>query len=204
MFIIAGLGKEPLFRCRNRTCRKKSSIRTGTIFSSTTCSLQKIILVLIVWILKYPKSTLIKETELNENTIQKLLDRFRELLTIWLIENSSEIGGDNSIVEIDESAFGKRKYNRGRITKTKWVVGGIDRISKKCFLKLVSQRNESTLRNIILENVQPGTTIITDSWRGYNTCNLESNGFKHFKVNHSKTFVNPTNMNINTQRIESH
>lgn len=44
--------------------------------------------------------------------MQKLIGEFREILTDWLLENSSEIGGLEDIVEIDESEFG-RKYNRG-------------------------------------------------------------------------------------------
>ena len=36
------------------------------------------------------------------------------------------IGGPGSIIEIDESKFGKRKYNQGRYVEGHWVFGGIE------------------------------------------------------------------------------
>ncbi len=59
-------------------------------------------------------------------------------------------------MEIDEGAFGKRKYGRSRLVKTQWVFGGIDIQTKKCFLVGVKKRNAVTLLPIIANHVLPG------------------------------------------------
>ena len=57
-----------------------------------------------------------------------------------LLTGENVIGGEGKTVEIDESAFGKRKYHRGRLRKTQWVFGGIERESNKVFLVPVKDR----------------------------------------------------------------
>ena len=70
-------------------------------------------------------------------------------------------------MEIDESKFGKRKYNRGRMVKGQWVFGGVERGSKNFFLVAVDDRSQETLLPIIQEWILPGTTIISDCWKSY-------------------------------------
>ena len=55
----------------------------------------------------------------------------------------------------------------------------------------------------ITENsIQVGTTIYSDSWRGYRTVELEEAvGFEHFKVNHHFNFVDPQT-GVRTQNVE--
>ncbi|KAI9103441.1 hypothetical protein DFS34DRAFT_564374, partial [Phlyctochytrium arcticum] len=57
--------------------------------------------------------------------------------------------GEGKIVKIDESMFGKRKYNRGRIPKGQWVVGGIERGRNKMFFVPIVNQNTQTLTDII-------------------------------------------------------
>ena len=55
------------------------------------------------------------------------------------------IGGVGKIVEIDESKFGKHKYNRGRLTDGKWVLDGVERGADNMFLEIVFTRDTRTL-----------------------------------------------------------
>ncbi|GFW08984.1 putative isxo2-like transposase domain protein [Trichonephila clavipes] len=98
------------------------------------------------------------------------------------------LGGLDVIVEIDESMFGKRKYNRGKRVKGTWVFGGIESHQNKgllqvppilhlnqCFFHVVKDRSKDTLLASIKSNIKEGTTIISDCWKSYDC--LEDEGF---------------------------
>ena len=88
-----------------------------------------------------------------------------------VFHRSEKIGGPGMIVEIDESAFGKRKYERGRLTAVKWVFGGIERGTGKCFMVQVESGNAETLLPLIQEWIGPGTHM-HDGWGAYNDIHL--------------------------------
>lgn len=100
-----------MLRCESRLCRKRSSLRSGTIFNLIKVPIDKFIIVLVGWIQRYPVNTLIKETGLGKNSVSKILEIFRNLLFVWLSEKSEKIGGPGKTVEVDESTtweeFGK-------------------------------------------------------------------------------------------------
>ncbi len=141
-----------------------------------------------------------KETGHSEHTIVDWYNFIRDVCAQYLIDHAQKIGGVGKTVEIDESKFGKRKYNRGRIQEGHWVFGGIERQSpSNCFMVEVKDRSAVTLLPIILDRVHPGTIIISDEWRAY--CCLSANGMTHLTVNHSINFVDPST-GAHTQNIE--
>ena len=193
------------YRCPKHVCRKRYSLLTGTFFDYFKSRPDKVLQVIVGWIQRYPTRCIAKETRLYRGTVAHILRRCRELVVMWLIHDSHKIGGLNHTVEIVESAFGRRKYNRGRRTKVRWVVGGIDRQTKKMFLALApgGKRNGRVLRRITQKYVRPCTTIMTDCWKGYRRCERWGMLYRHHTVNHSRHMVNPRNRNVHTQRIES-
>ena len=120
----------------------------------------------------------------------------------WWFDNQNCIGGDGVEVEVDETLFVKRKYERGRVPKQVWVFGGIERNSKKCFLVplIDKDRSANTLIPIIKQFIKPGSVIYSDSWRAYSR--LGEEGYTHYTINHKENFVHPNNPNIHTQNIE--
>ena len=103
------------------------------------------------------------------------------------------------MVEIDESTFVKRKYNKGRKRVCEdWVVGGVCRETGQCFMRIVHDQKTQTLEKIIKQYVAPGSVILTDCWAAYKDLKEsekeegESLDCPHYTVNHSDTYVDPT------------
>ena len=126
-------------------------------------------------------------------------------ITQYAFENQDPIGSPGVIVEIDESHFGKRKFDRGHPLSDIWHLGGIERQSKASFIvpfveALPRECTAANLIPLITKYIKPHSIIISDKWRAYNK--LAEHGYVHKCVNHSENFVDPDNPSIHTQNIE--
>ena len=92
----------------------------------------------------------------------------RDICAKYFLAHPAVIGGPGAEVEIDESKFGKRKYNCGRVVDEHWVFGEIERGSGKCFLVEVEKRDAATLLPLISQHVRLGSTVLSDEWSPYN------------------------------------
>jgi len=157
--------------------------------------------VIYYWTHQYPQSIVLHESELSNKTVIDFYNFCREVCVVILEEQSEPIGGPGCIVEIDESKFGKRKFNLGKRVDGVWVFGGIERDSDppRCFFVTVNDRSADTLIPIIKRWILPGTTIYSDCWRSYST--LVSEGYIHATVNHSVEFKSESG--THTNNIES-
>ena len=112
----------------------------------------------------------------------------RDVFAEYLLRHPVVIDRVGRTVEIDESAFVKRKHV-GRVVRTQWFFEGIDTTTHEGFLVAVPQRDAATLLPILQQYVRPGTTVISDLCAAYNTIgNLR---YQHLTVNHSVHFVDP-------------
>ena len=135
-----------------------------------------------------------KQESVSPKTVRSMYVKIR-----YCIAYPPLLGGMGKIVEIDESMIGNRKYNRGRLVKGKWLLGGVEPGSNNCFLVKCenNHRDHHTLIPIIKKNVRPGTLIIRDGWKAY--LPLSNHGLLHEDVNHSINFVDPiTGAHTNT------
>jgi transposase-like protein len=134
-------------------------------------------------------------------TIVSFTQFYRQLVASAVDTEHCMIGGEGIIVEIDEAKFGKRKYHRGHRVEGAWVVGGIERTNeKKTFLERVEDRSAVTLLEVINRYVLPGSIVYTDMWKGYDKLE-EALDVKHYTVNHSNDFKDPTT-GVHTNTIE--
>lgn len=144
---------------------------------------------------------------IDDSTVTRLYRKIRKSIQLWILNNEdiwkNKIGGENEIVEIDECRLGKTKITTAKHKEYRnhmWILGGYQRKSKLFFLISVPDRKAETLLPIIQKQVYQGTTIITDELKSYKK--LDTLGFIHKSVNHSKYFVDPDNSNIHTNTIE--
>jgi transposase-like protein len=100
------------------------------------------------------------------------------------------IGGVNIKTEVDESKFNDF-----------WVFGGIERTNqKKCFFVVVNNREKETLHELIKRYIRPGSTIYSDSWKGY--YGLNRLNYVHKTINHTKHMYDPRTR-VHTNHIEN-
>ncbi|KAG0439019.1 hypothetical protein DMUE_2726 [Dictyocoela muelleri] len=143
----------------------------------------------------------------HRTTVSGYADLVRETITEHIASNRDKLGGLNDlgspkIVEIDESLFFKRKYNRRIIKNGQWYIGGIEKGTNKTLIVPVERINANTIIQVIVNNVLPGKIIIIDQWRAYSTAFRSLPNYQHLSVNHSLNFLDPINAEIHTQTIE--
>ena len=152
-----------------------------------------------MWCYDYSAKLVCHELRLSNHTVTDYFNMLRELCFIDYPRNE-KIGGENIIVQIDESHLFTRKYHVGKVLMSEqfWVFGGVDE-NGKFFLERVLNRDGETLKEILLRRVNTGSLVLSDSWRGYSfVCDY----YFHLQVNHSKFFVSPFDSS-QTQQIEA-
>ena len=88
-------------------------------------------------------------------------------------------------VELDEAYVGDRRPGkRGRGAAGKTIVMGMAERGGRMKAEIVPNIQKATLRDVTLQNVEPGSTVSTDELMSYGL--LTGDGFKHGAVNHSK------------------
>lgn len=222
------------FRCRKRVGSHKLSTKKGTIrrefeqsgskntfFFNSKMGIEKTLVLTYCWAnnFNYEQTTEIchsikeqEEQRLSSETISDWFSYLREV-SLAALDNlyaqNGQIGGIGHIVEIDESKFGKRKYNRGKRVEGSWLLGMIDlgtaeNPSPEGNFRLEicpeNKRDAETLIPLIQKHVAPGTTIYSDCWKAYG--GLQELNYHHLTVNHSINFKDPET-GVHTNHIES-
>lgn len=134
----------------------------------------------------------------NEKTVWRVVKKVVKNIITNYYSSLQLLGGEGVIVEIDESKFGKRKYNKGHRVEGVWVFGMVERTpQRRIVLVPVETRNMVSLESILIKYVDPCSTIYSDCFKSYN--NLKNLFNNHMTVNHTLFYVDPdTGAHTNT------
>lgn len=194
--------KRNIFTCSS--CKKQFSITTGTIFHGTHVSLRKWFVTIYLFT-THKKSIsahqLAKDIHVTVKTAWHMIHRVRTAI------QSKDFGVPmKEKVTVDESMWGQKsrnihyrirpKYNQGRKGEHKLKIFTMVEDSGRAKSVLVKDFSGYTLKNIIYNYVEKGTTIQSDEYRGYN--GLSNNGYIHIRCDHGRyQYVGETGANTN-------
>lgn len=141
---------------KGKKCEFSKPITSGTFFHGSHLSIETLCKFLVLFLQGVSLKVIKNEIRTSARVIVDLAKFTRELTYEICFQSNVKLGGPDHIVEIDESKFGKRKYNRGKRVEGQWVFGLFDRTTTDCVLVPVEKRDKATLLPIIHHYVLPG------------------------------------------------
>ncbi len=170
---------EARYRCPK--CRRPFSLFSVSWLGCTKLSLRQIWILLQCWQAQYTLPAASSMASVSIITVRRWYGRFRRHL---VYVSPEKFLGE---VEVDESFVGRRRYKNQRI-----VLGAWCREEEKVILRIVPNRSQGTTDRFLLEHINEGSTVYTDSATCYEGID-EFFGYIHEACNHSKFVFGPTN-----------
>ena len=199
------LSTRKIFKCKAKECRKQFSIKTGTIFEDSAIKLDKWLIAM--WKLANAKNgissyELHRALGITQKSAWFVLHRIRTAMQTGSIEKlSGEVESDETYIgpNAKNMHWDKRKDLQvmSGYPDHKTAVMGMVQRGGKIKATVLKRRNLATMSKILAENIEQGSTVITDEAKQY--VHLREN-YIHEVINHSREYVKG---NIHTNNIEN-
>ena len=174
------------YRCREKECRKRFSVRTGTVMEASNIPYQKWALAVYLFMTSLKSVSSMKlhrDLGVTQKTAWHLAHRLRKAF-------ESESGLFAGPVEVDETYMGGKRKNmpkskreeltgRGAVGKTA-VIGAKDRTTNQVRARAVESTNKATIHGFVADHTALDATVYTDDALVYETLPNP-----HKAVNHS-------------------
>jgi len=186
--------KRKMFACSR--CGQQESATSNTIMEKTTTEMNKWFYAIFNCCANI-KNTTALQMEKNMNVCYKTSHRMLKVIRFALYQNMpTKLKG---VVEVDEAFLSSSgvwsRWGNICSTRKQPIVGLIERGTSRLIISLVDDRNIKTLDELILNNVEKGSVVYTDGWRGYNGLKKY---FVHDFVEHSRNEYVRDDVHTNT------
>lgn len=155
-------------------CRKKISAKAATWLRGSKLSYRQIYQLIWCWQKRKNAGFMKDALGISYTTVQRWYARFRAHVPKDAAEQLLV-----DLVEVDESFFGKKRYNNQTI-----VIGAIEPKTRRIKLQIITNREAETFEAFLETNVHTKTTVMTDSHPSYNDVHFL--GYTHYAFNHSE------------------
>ncbi|KAF7700494.1 hypothetical protein CDIK_1065 [Cucumispora dikerogammari] len=133
-------GDGVIWRCCSLICNNREvSVIKDFVFFNIKIPLKIIFLVIYEWSLNSRIKDIKTRLGVGYKAINSVLIEIRKKIIKLKFE---KIGGLKCIIEIDENAVTKLKFERGRRVSTLLCVGGVCRVHKSIFFELTKKRDK--------------------------------------------------------------
>lgn len=168
-----------LYKCKD--CRERFTVRIGTMFEGSNLPLRKWFYAIFLFLSHkrgISSAQLARDIHVTQKTAWFMLHRIRHNI-------KDDDATFDDMTQVDETYVGgkttRKKGGQGRSTKQKTPVMGL-LSDGKVYAKVIKNASSKVLLGVIDELVRKGSTIISDSWSGYNKV---KNEYIHEVVEHS-------------------
>ena len=204
---VVFLHNQRKWQCKSTHDHRQFSAKVGTIFEDSPLPLEKWLVV--VWMLSNCKNgvssyEVARAIGVTQKSAWFMLHRIRKAMHLG--PDTGKFGGGGGEVEADETFIGGkiRNMHKGRKAKLEanrsairnvdsWghigktaVQGILNRNARQIRAKVVPDVRRETLQYEILNQVEFGATLYTDSWQGYSEL---AKLYAHEVVNHEMDYV---------------